>query len=179
MPRAHLTMAIRGRYNGVAGRRLAARFPGGTPARMVTGLPRRGQARRTTTALLAVAAAVACAGPALATNLDMSRLPVVTPNLCLACHVSSAPTSGNAALNVFGLDFRANGRVWDSNLAALDSDGDGCLNGVEVGDSDGDGRPDGNVTAQAGNPGVPDECGSGPLVDERTWGALKAMFDGN
>lgn len=128
---------------------------------------------------MALALAAACAGPAFGTNLDMSRLPVVTPNLCLACHVSASPTSGNAAVNVFGVDFRANGRVWDSNLAALDSDGDGCLNGVEVGDSDGDGRADGNVTAQAGNPGVPDECGSGPLVDERTWGALKAMFDGN
>ena len=46
------------------------------------------------------------------------------------------------------------------------------------GDSDGDGFPDGNVTEQAGNPGVPDECGGGSLVDERTWGTLKAMFDG-
>jgi len=119
------------------------------------------------------------AGKAAATTVDMSRLPVVTPNLCLACHTSSSPAGGNAALNVFGQDFRSNGRVWDSNLAALDSDGDGCLNGVEVGDSDGDGRADGNVTAQAGNPGVPDECGSGPLVDEKTWSTLKAMFSGN
>ena len=119
----------------------------------------------------------ACAGGARATNLDMSRLPVRTPNLCLACHTASTPTAGNAGLNVFGLDFRANGRVWDSNLAALDSDGDGCLNGVEVGDSDGDGRADGNVTAQAGNPGVADDCGSGPFVDEVMWGALKAMFE--
>ena len=39
--------------------------------------------------------------------------------------------------------------------------------------------PDGNVTEQAGNPGVFDDCGSGPLVDERTWGALKALFDAN
>ena len=43
--------------------------------------------------------------------------------------------------------------------------------------SDGDGNPDGNVTEQAGNPGVYDACGSGSLIDERTWGALKAMFD--
>lgn len=129
-------------------------------------------------AVLAIVSAGLSAGPATATNLDMSRLPVITPNLCLACHTTASPTSGNAALNVFGNDYRANGRVWDSNLAMLDSDGDGCLNGVEVGDSDGDGSADGNVTSQAGNPGVFDECGSGPLVDERTWGALKAMFDG-
>ncbi|MBK7188115.1 MAG: hypothetical protein IPH86_05325 [bacterium] len=128
---------------------------------------------------LAVVLVAACAGGARATNLDMSRLPVITPNLCLACHTTGAPSAGNAALNVFGSDFRANGRIWDSNLAMLDSDGDGCLNGVEVGDSDGDGSADGNVTSQAGNPGVADECGSGPLVDERLWGTLKAMFDGN
>lgn len=115
---------------------------------------------------------------ALATEVDMFRLPVTVPNLCLACHVSASPTVGDFALNPFGDDYLANGRLWDSNLANLDSDGDGCLNGVEVGDSDGDGEADGNVESQAGNPGVPDECGSGSLVDEKTWGALKAMFDG-
>lgn len=118
------------------------------------------------------------AGAAGATELDMSRLPVTSPNLCLSCHTVDEPTVGDAVLNVFGLDFLANGRLWDSNLAQLDSDNDGCLNGVEVGDSDGDGNPDGNVTEQAGNPGILDDCGSGPLVDEKTWGTLKAMFDG-
>ena len=108
----------------------------------------------------------------------MSRLPVITPNLCLACHTAAAPSAGNAALNVFGSDFRANGRIWDSNLAMLDSDGDGCLNGVEVGDSDGDGSPTGMSPLRPATPGVADECGSGPLVDERLWGTLKAMFDG-
>jgi hypothetical protein len=113
-----------------------------------------------------------------ATEFEMNRLPVTGPNLCLACHTVDSPTSGNAELNAFGLDFLANGRQWDSNLAQGDSDNDGCLNGVEVGDSDGDGNPDGNVTEQAGNPGVFDDCGSGSLVDEKTWGTLKAMFDG-
>jgi hypothetical protein len=119
------------------------------------------------------------AAEAGATDFDMSLLPVTAPNLCLSCHTAASPTSGNRALNAFGRDFLANGRLWDLNLAQLDSDRDGCLNGVEVGDSDGDGRPDGNVTEQAGNPGVFDDCGSGSLVDEKTWGALKAMFDGN
>lgn len=116
--------------------------------------------------------------PAAATEADMARLPVSAPNLCLACHVTPTPTVGDSGLNPFGVDYRTNGRLWDPNLAMLDSDEDGCLNGVEVGDSDGDGFPDGNVTEQAGNPGVPDDCGGGSLVDERTWGTLKAMFDG-
>jgi len=131
----------------------------------------------------AMAAAIAVcvglwAGVASATEFDMSLLPVAAPNLCLSCHTVDSPTGGNAELNVFGLDFLANGRLWDSDLATLDSDNDGCLNGVEVGDSDGDGNSDGNVTEQAGNPGVFDDCGSGALVDEKTWGTLKAMFDG-
>lgn len=142
-------------------------------------MPASTQSRRCAAIVTTMALAACCAGSAGATNLDMSRLPVVVPNLCASCHVSAAPVSGNAGLNPFGLDFRANGRVWDSDLAALDSDGDGCLNGIEVGDSDGDGRADGNVTSQAGNPGVAGDCGSGPPFDETTWGAIKAMFDGD
>ena len=117
------------------------------------------------------------AGPALATPEDMDLLPVTAPNLCRTCHTTADPRPGSTQLNDFGLDFLTNGRVWDSNLAQMDSDGDGCLNGVEVGDSDGDGNADGNVDEQAGNPGVVDNCGSGDLVDEKTWDALKAMFD--
>ena len=113
----------------------------------------------------------------LATEDDMAQLAVIVPHLCAACHLLDEPTTGDAVLNSFGLDFLENGRIWDTDLAQLDSDGDGCLNGVELGDSDGDGVPDGNVTQQAGNPGVRDNCGSGSLVDERTWDALKAMFD--
>jgi len=117
-------------------------------------------------------------GDVLATEGDMALLPIAAPNLCLTCHLTATPTAGDRELNPFGVDFLANGRLWDANLANLDSDEDGCLNGVEVGDSDGDGFPDGNVEEQAGNPGVRDECGGGSLVDEKTWGTLKAMFDG-
>lgn len=130
-----------------------------------------------TASALAVCALLS-AVPGLATDVDMARLPVTDPHLCHSCHLTGQPTSASFGLNPFGEDYLANGRLWDSNLASLDSDGDGCLNGVEVGDSDGDGEADGNVVRQAGNPGVPDECGSGSLVDEKTWGALKAMFDG-
>ena len=130
--------------------------------------------------ILAIAMAVLFlnADRVLATEEDMAALPITDPFACMSCHTDRTPGPGSFALNVFGEDFLQNGRVWDSNLAHLDSDGDNCLNGVEVGDSDGDGIADGNVEEQAGNPGVADNCGSGSLVDEKTWGALKAMFDG-
>ncbi len=121
---------------------------------------------------------VMVASSAQATQQYMDRLPVVNPYLCLTCHTVENPSGGDSTLNPFGTDFEINGRVWDYHLANLNSDGDGCLNGVEIGDSDGDGVADGNVTEQAGNPGVVDNCGSGSLVDEKTWDALKAMFDG-
>jgi len=124
-----------------------------------------------------VTAWMMCGCPALATEADMAQLPVSSPHLCLTCHTVEFPSVGNADLNPFGLDFLENGRIWDSDLAQLNSDGDSCLNGVELGDSDGDGEPDGNVTEQSGNPGVADECGSDDLVDQQTWDALKAMFD--
>ncbi len=79
-------------------------------------------------------------------------------------------------MNPFGVDFRGNNRVWNAVLAQMDSDDDGCLNGVELGDSDGDGQLDGNIHEENGNPGVADDCGSGALTDEVTWGALKALF---
>jgi hypothetical protein len=109
----------------------------------------------------------------------MAKLPIIQPYLCLACHQNDRPASAaEAGLNAFGEDYLDNGRIWDQDLASLDSDGDTCTNGTEIGDYDGDGEPDGNVEEQAGNPGVHDECQSGGLVDEETWSALKAMFDG-
>ena len=134
---------------------------------------------RKTAALVVVMFIFVIGSEAMATDLDMLQLPISSPHLCFACHTQTSPTPGNNELNPFGQDFLENGRVWDSNLAQLNSDGDACLNGVEVGDSDGDGQPDGNVTDQSGNPGVADDCGSSNLVDEKTWDALKAMFDGN
>jgi hypothetical protein len=114
-----------------------------------------------------------------ATTGDMDQLPVSSRFECLNCHLDSQPTASSFELNAFGQDFLANDRLWDADLAQLDSDGDGCLNGVELGDSDGDGQPDVNVTAEMGNPGEVDECGGGALTDEVTWGALKALFDSN
>lgn len=129
--------------------------------------------------VLATAGALSWCAPATAEEADMESLPVTQPFACLACHVNESPsTFAEAALNPFGEDYLDNGRFWDQALAYLDSDGDGCTNGAEIGDVDGDGEADGNVELQAGNPGVSDNCDSGPLVEEQTWSALKAIFDG-
>lgn len=106
------------------------------------------------------------------------RLPLWEPFRCLTCHQDQDPElSGDTSLNPFGEDWLANGSVWDLNLANMDSDRDDCTNGFELGDADGNGEPDGNVTEQSSNPGVQDECGGSGLVEERTWSALKALFD--
>jgi len=120
-----------------------------------------------------VIALLAC-GPAWATEADMEQLPVSEPFLCLLCHEDQEPQPTSFALNDFGVDFLANARRWDAVLAAVDSDGDGCLNGVELGDANGDGQADGNVERLQTNPGESD-CGSN--VDRETWGNLKALFD--
>lgn len=114
---------------------------------------------------------------AMATEADMNMLPVVDPFRCAICHVEAAPSSAQHDLNVFGLDFLSNGRSWNAALAALDSDGDGCSNGVELGDANGDGIADGGVTELTSNPGVPGDCWGELVIDARTWGALKALFD--
>ncbi len=112
-----------------------------------------------------------------ASSGDMEQLPVSSRFQCLNCHLSDQPSAANFDLNAFGQDFLDNGRIWNVDLAVLDSDSDGCLNGVELGDSDGDGQLDGNVAQEMGNPGQVDDCSGGALTNETTWGALKALFD--
>ncbi len=140
-----------------------------------------GQGRRILAAATVLVAVVLvfcpAAGPAAATELDLQQLPVTEPFQCLICHVSEPAQSG-APLNAFGTDFLANLRTWDAGLASLDSDGDGCTNGVELGDVDGDGQSDGNVDQLQSNPGAANDCG-GASVDSRTWGELKSLFDRN
>jgi hypothetical protein len=132
--------------------------------------------RRIWPAVVAAVVMLSVAGAAVATEEDMAQLPVVVPNLCLTCHNIMTPMPGETELNPFGADFLDNGRIWSPALAQLDSDEDGCLNGVEIGDVDGDGRADGNVDRQTGNPGIAGDCTT--VVGERTWTALKALFDG-
>jgi len=121
----------------------------------------------------ALAVALGWAVPVLATPQDLAKVPIVEPFRCTICHVES-PEGGGTALNIFGTDFLGNLRRWNAALAELDSDGDGCLNGVELGDSDGDAVADGNADRLTSNPGVAD-CGSS--LDVTTWGDLKALFE--
>ena len=141
-------------------------------------------ARPRSTFLAAAIMVIAVAGlpgasvqPAAATEADLQQLPVTEPFQCLLCHVSE-PAQTGSPLNPFGTDFLANLRTWDAALASLDSDGDGCTNGVELGDVDGDGQSDGNVDQLQSNPGAANDCG-GASVDSRTWGELKSLFDRN
>lgn len=103
----------------------------------------------------------------------MTRLPVYRTYRCTLCHRSSSPVSG-LDLNRFGMDFKANGHVWNAALAQKDSDGDGFPNGVELGDENGDGVAD--VSAERSNPG--DAVNTPNSVDRATWGLLKSLFEG-
>jgi len=114
------------------------------------------------------------AAAAGATEQFERRLPLYERYQCLNCHLSADPAS--ADLNSFGRDFQARGNTWDAYLAGLDSDGDGCDNGAELGDVDGNGIPDQGVGRESSNPGVAGDCSAD--IDPVSWGQLKAMFDG-
>lgn len=89
---------------------------------------------------------------ASARDFRVNQLPNGSVFRCATCHFSA---SGGGARNAFGLAVQAitgsaNRAFWSPTLAALDSDGDGFANGVELRDPEGDG------TATAGtvfNPG--------------------------
>ncbi len=111
-----------------------------------------------------------------ATTGHMTQLPLHSRFGCANCHAGATTTQiSTPALNPFGVDFRNNGMVWNAALAALDSDGDGCRNGAELGDVDGNGQPDVYATQESSNPGVPD-C-TAEILDEQSWGALKSLFN--
>lgn len=129
-------------------------------------------------AVLAASVAVGVLAVAAGGNqYEMAKLPLSEPFGCANCHVgATATTAPSAALNAFGEDFVANDRMWDSDLAWMDSDRDGCWNGDEIGDADGNGRPDGHVTRQSSNPGLEGDC-TADSPDEKSWGQLKELFN--
>jgi len=102
----------------------------------------------------------------------MLQLPAYDTYSCMICHTSEEYIDD---LNPFGVDYQNYG-VWDSYLAGLDSDGDSCTNGFELGDADGNGELDFGNDAETGNPGAAGDCAAGSVIDEATWGSLKALF---
>ena len=102
---------------------------------------------------------------------------------CNSCHTSG----GGSALNAFGVEIvngflDANGDViWGADLAALDSDGDGASNGLELGDPEGlwvvgDENPENPF-----NPGDPQSTPPLPepeptAVEVSNWAQVKALI---
>ena len=82
---------------------------------------------------------------------------------CYICHVAAG---GGGTRTAFGEAFIANGRVWNANLAELDSDGDGWTNGQELGDPFGDwDEGESYVSSYRGNPGRGTNTGSIPEAE--------------
>lgn len=113
--------------------------------------------------------------PVTSTDTAMRQLPAFNKYQCALCHTTAAPTPDANALNAFGRDFRDNGNVWNPRLAALNSDGDRCSNGFELGDQNGDGIFDGKGTPlESSNPGDASDCTI--ALTESTWGIIKSIF---
>lgn len=108
---------------------------------------------------------------------QMAKLPSYQRFQCRICHVNSQPVVGASALNPFGIDFKNNGNAWNRTLALLNSDGDNCANGFELGDMDGNGVLDAGVTEENSNPGDPKDCSI--ALTEQTWGKIKELFGGD
>ena len=115
--------------------------------------------------------------PAVGTDELMKTLPAYERFRCALCHATAAPTPEDHPLNVFGRDFLANGNLWSETLALMNSDGDRCANGTEIGDRDGDGVHDdgGDNPREISNPGNSSDC-TAP-IDEATWGLIKEIFN--
>lgn len=122
-------------------------------------------------------AALALVAAVNANTTHMAQMPGSATWGCANCHVNGTSTQApSVETNSFGRDFRDNGMVWNRILAEKDSDGDGCLNGIELGDADGNGVPDAHQTQQTSNPGSGGDC-QPSTVDDTTWGALKSLFN--
>lgn len=113
---------------------------------------------------------------AVGTETMMMKLPAYERYRCVLCHTTESPTQAQHPLNAFGDDFLNNNMLWDAVLAQLNSDGDRCSNGAEIGDRDGDGlHDDGAVQPrELSNPGNPADCTS--PIDPATWGIIKEIF---
>ncbi|UCE26528.1 MAG: hypothetical protein JSW52_09265 [Candidatus Coatesbacteria bacterium] len=90
-------------------------------------------------------------------------------NSCNTCHLNFS----------FGQDFGDGDEQWTAALAAMDSDGDGYSNGVELLDPDGTwsvGDPDPGDPADVTNPDDPDDFPDDTGVDPASFGKTKSVF---
>lgn len=117
------------------------------------------------------AVVLAFAGTIMSREDYMRSLPVYKHYKCRLCHSTGSPSSYD--LNGFGADFQSNGYKWNKALANKDSDGDGFLNGIELGDDGGDGVPE--IGFERSNPG--DQFNTPNSIDRGTWGILKSLFE--
>jgi hypothetical protein len=112
---------------------------------------------------------------AAGTTEFMVLLPAFERFRCANCHRDPNPTPESKELNQFGTDFKNNNYLWDPILAEMNSDGDRCSNGFELGDMDGDGKLDKpDITFEQSNPGDPTDCSI--ALDRSTWGIIKHLF---
>jgi hypothetical protein len=126
-------------------------------------------------ALAPIAAVILAPGAVTGTADLMTRLPAYERYRCALCHTSATPAPGSAGLNSFGTDFQGNDSQWDQTLAILNSDGDRCLNGFELGDEDGDGTLDSTgQTVERSNPADGTDCSI--ALTRETWGKIKELF---
>lgn len=115
---------------------------------------------------------------------DLEALPTALVHGCLTCHngpassASAVPESETSLLNDFGGDWLSFGRVWGPELAAANSDNDGCENGYELGDPDGDWTAaQGQLTIPVPDQSHPGRAGDCLLpLNQRSWGVLKTLF---
>jgi hypothetical protein len=122
--------------------------------------------------LSALVAVLALVGVGLARPGNVDKIPNGEVYSCDTCHTDG----GGSPRNSFGLDFQANGGVWNSALAVEDSDGGGATNGLELLDPEGEwsqGDPDPGDPDDVTNPGDPeDDVQIG--IEDSTWGRIKS-----
>lgn len=88
----------------------------------------------------------------------ISQLPNGSVNSCATCHVSNSNYSLNSFGSTINSKYLSSGKVvWNSALAALDSDGDGFPNGTELQDPSGTWKSGSSAPgdpSKVSNPGV-------------------------
>lgn len=116
-------------------------------------------------------------------SFRVEKIPNGNKFMCANCHINP---SGGGERNAFGK--AVGSRVtpggfqdfWDSQLASLDSDGDGFSNGLELQDPAGSwrpGQPNPGNTSQVSNPGDPSSVPNISLVESSSLAFYYKLYD--